>query len=319
MIKTDDYNDSTIDRIKTWMQSSAEQNQPKFFEVILDGMKFINRTSNFEMLDNIDTLMDEKTKIIRILVYNTEASHRAQIFELRTPYYHSLIEQEKKEKELSYQKTLQGIPTQEEISKQINSQVSIIVQQEKEKAEQQATIKELNELRGVVKEDKQYIKKLESKVEELESKKLQLTPDGIINVGSGILGKLMETNPQIMETVSGLAGIVIPKNKSNGFEVGEVREVTNDDENLNGTEEPTVTFKKCKSDDSSNEEEEEEDEFDEETQAKLDLFETAETNLNDEQYQKYFEIAKFLAHKTHLVETVYDLLKSESERMKKVA
>lgn len=319
MIKIDDYNDSTIDRLKSWMQSSVEQNQPKFFEVLIDGMKYINRTSNFEMLDNIDTLMDDRAKIIRILVYNTENSHRAQVFELRTPYFHSLIEQEKKEKELSYQKTLQGIPSQEEISNQINSQVSVLLQKEKEKLEQQATIKELQELRGVVKEDKQYIKKLESKLEELESKTFKPTTEGIITVGSGILGNLMETHPKIIDTVSGLAGLVIPKNKTKerDIEITSVREVT-DDENLNGTDEPTVTFKACKPDDSTGEEEEEE-EYDEDTQARLDLFDTAEQNLNDNQYQRYFEIAKYLAHHPALVETVYDLLKSESDRNKKAA
>ncbi|OFY82822.1 MAG: hypothetical protein A3F72_01685 [Bacteroidetes bacterium RIFCSPLOWO2_12_FULL_35_15] len=331
MIKTDDYNDNNLDKLKAWIENASLQNQPKYFEVLVDGMKFIHRTNKTEAFDSIDNWIDEKTKVIRVLVYNTENSHRAQIFELRTPYYVSLLEQEKKDKETAKQKTLQGIPTQEEISQQINSQVSILLQKEKEKIEQDAQKKELSELRGIVKEDKAYIKKLEAKIEEHESQKIKLTPDGLIGIGSGIIGNLIESNPKVLDTVSGLAGIFMNNNtKSKSGEDEFKGDVSfklkkNDGEEVNGTpaSEGAASFKKCDNQNEQgqdeNEEEQEEPEFDEETQAKLDLFETAEQNLTDEQFQKYFEIAKFLAHKTFLVDTVYDLLKSESDRMKKAA
>jgi hypothetical protein len=334
MIKIDEYNDNNLDKLKAWIENASLQNQTKYFEVLVDGMKFIHKTNKVEAFDSVDNWIDEKTKVIRILVYNTENSHRSQIFELRTPYYISLLEQEKKDKDASKQKTLQGIPTQDEISQQINSQVSVLLQKEKEKMEQESMKKELYELRGVVKEDKVYIKKLEAKLEEHDAKKVKLTPDGLISIGSGILGNLIESHPKVLDTVSGLAGIFMNNNsKSKSTHdnfTGDVSfKAIKKDEEVNGVNSSDRKVSYSISEDENeneneeendNEEEsEEEDGFDEETQARLDLFDVADKNLNDEQYQRYFEIAKFLAHHAPLVETVYDLLKSESEHLKKVA
>lgn len=330
MIKTDEYNDTNLDKLKAWIENASIQNQAKYFEVLVDGLKIIYRTNKVEAFDSIDNWIDEKTKIIRILVYNTENSHRAQIFELRTLNYLASLEQEKKDKETSKQKTLQCIPTQDEISQQINSQVSVLLQQEKEKMEQESMKKELHELRGVVKEDKIYIKKLEAKLEEHDAKKVKLTSDGLISIGSGILGNLIDSNPKVLDKVSDLAGIFMnstskSKSQKDSF-VGDASFTAIKEEGINGVDDPegSASFRKCDTRQSENriteitdDDESEEEEFDEETQAKLDLFEVADKNLNDDQYQYYWEITKFLAHHPNLVETVYDLLKSESERHKK--
>ena len=40
MIKIDDYNDNSLDKLKTWIENASLQNQPKYFEVLVDGDYF---------------------------------------------------------------------------------------------------------------------------------------------------------------------------------------------------------------------------------------------------------------------------------------
>ncbi|HOX41496.1 MAG TPA: hypothetical protein PK263_04845 [bacterium] len=309
------YSDEAVHDLKSWLQNAAAQGHQKFYEVMVDGRKIIFLTDNLELLDDLNTWISTKTKLIKVLVYNTKTSHRYQTFEFNTE--HSLEEQQKEkqereERDLKRQQSLSGFSSADEINRKMNETVEQALAKERHELEFKRLKEENTKLQSQTEKDNSYIAKLEEKLEGFESQRFKLTTDNIINVGSGILGNLVESNPMVLDSVAGLAGLITPVKKK--------------DTGMNGVQ-GEMSFKmKSKTADTGeeeseeeNEEEESEQEFDEATQAKLDLFEEAEQNLNDDQYERYFRIVQFLAQRPDLVETVYALLKDESRVRKKVA
>ncbi|MBA3680495.1 MAG: hypothetical protein H0W73_04930 [Bacteroidetes bacterium] len=312
------YSDEAIHDLKSWLQNASLQGHQKFYEVLVDGRKIIFLTENLDLLEDLNTWIGEKTKVIKVLVYNTKTSHRYQTFEFYTEYF---FEEQKKEKldredrEIKRNQSLSGFSSTEEMNKKMNETVEQALAKERHELEFKSLKQENAKLLVQTEKDNSYIAKLEEKLEGFESQRFKFTTDNIINVGSGILGNLVESNPKVLDSVAGLAGLISPvkKNKAEGIS------------NFQGD----VSFKmKSKSkgsdgngqaEEEEEEEEETENEFDEETQAKLELFEQAEKNLNDEQYQQYFQVVQFLGHHPDLVNTVYSLLKDESLSRKKAA
>lgn len=310
------YSDEAVHDLKSWLQNAAAQGHQKFYEVMVDGRKIIFLTDNLELLDDLNTWISAKTKLVKVLVYNTKTSHRYQTFEFFTE--HSLEEQQKEkqereEREVKRQQSLSGFSSADEINRKMNETVEQALAKERHELEFKRLKEDNAKLQSQTEKDNSYIAKLEEKLEGFESQRFKLTTDNIINVGSGILGSLVESNPKVLDSVAGLAGLISPVKKK--------------DSGMNGVQGEMSFTMKSKTTDTGEEEQEDEDpeeteteqEFDEATQAKLDLFEEAEQNLNDDQYERYFRIVQFLAQRPDLVDTVYALLKDESRVRKKAA
>lgn len=304
------YSDEAIHDLKSWMQNAAVQGHQKFYEVMVDGRKIIFLTENLDLLDDLNTWVSAKTKVIKVLVYNTKTSHRYQTFEFYTEHFldeQKREKQDREERDLKRQQSLSGFSSADEINRKMNETVEQALAKERHELEFKRLKEENARLNKQTEEDASYITKLEEKLDGFESQRFKLNTDTLITVGSGILGNLAENNPKVLDSVVGLAGLITLKKKDSG---------------LNGVEgDMTFKMKEAKSENQEQEEssEEEESEYDEETQAKLDLFEQAEQNLNDDQYSRYFQIVEFIAHHPDLVDTVYALLKDESKLRKKAA
>lgn len=291
------YNDENLARLKLWLTNSSEQDNKKYFEVLVDGMKIIYKTDDLTKLEDLNMWVDTNAKVVKVLVYSSSGSHRYQVFEFRTNGYIQNIESEKQKKEQHAQQSLSGFTIE------VDQKIAQAIQNERKEQAFEGLKKENRSLKDQLGEANVYIGKLENKVQQHESKKLKLDKETIITIGSGILGHVVKTNPEILDKVSGLSGLASAFASS-----------SNNDSNASSEEKTEVSFRKIRA-----EGEEEENELDEETQEKLNLFDKAAENLNDEQYQQYFEIVQFLAGHAKLVTTVYGLLKDENERIKQAA
>lgn len=291
------YNDENLARLKLWLTNSSEQDNKKYFEVLVDGMKIIYKTDDLTKLEDLSMWVDTNAKVVKVLVYSSSGSHRYQVFEFRTNGYIQNIESEKQKKEQHAQQSLSGFTIE------VDQKIAQAIQNERKEQAFEGLKKENRSLKDQLGEANVYIGKLENKVQQHESKKLKLDKETIITIGSGILGHVVKTNPEILDKVSGLSGLASAFASS-----------SNNDSNASSEEKTEVSFRKIRT-----EGEEEENELDEETQEKLNLFDKAAENLNDEQYQQYFEIVQFLANHAKLVTTVYGLLKDENERIKQAA
>ncbi len=300
------YNDENLARFKLWLSNASDQEHKRYFEVLVDGMKIIYKTDDLGKLDDLPMWVDGSAKIIKVHVYSSPGSHRYQTFEFQTENYVQEQEETKQKKEVSNQQTLSGIDVDKKISE-------AITQVKKEQAFDELK-KENKSLNEKLSDANIYIEKLEGKVHQFESQKLKLDKETFISIGGGILGNVVRTNPEILNKIPGLDGIASALTGNNGAKPE------------NDTPEVEVTIKKIvpenenKTEENTNENDNEELEgLSEEEEAKLNLFEVAEENLNDEEYAMYFEIVQFLAHHPKLVPTIYGLLKDESSRYKQAA
>lgn len=81
------YNAEHLDKLKLWFTNMAEQGHTKYYEIVVDGVKVVHRTSDPGKFDSFYNWFDETSKSVRVLVYNTANSHRSQEFEYRTENY----------------------------------------------------------------------------------------------------------------------------------------------------------------------------------------------------------------------------------------
>ena len=76
-----------LDGVKRWLCNMYDRGTPKHYEILMDGKRIVFKTDVLEDFDNYKKWMSDFTQSIRIMVYNTKNTHRAQVFELRTEKY----------------------------------------------------------------------------------------------------------------------------------------------------------------------------------------------------------------------------------------
>lgn len=293
------YNDENLARLKLWLSSSSDQEHKKYYEVLVDGMKIIYKTDDLSKLEDLGMWVNANAKIIKVLVYSSEGSHRYQTFTFHTEDYLKVLEAEKQKKDETSQQALSGH------AYDIDRKIFDAIQSERKEQAFENLKKENKSLKEQLGEANSYIGKLEDKVHQNESKAFKLNKETMIDVAGGILGHVVKANPDILEKVPGLSGL------ATAFVSSDSKKETE--------EQSEVTFKLKKTNPDAQKDEEEEEDYDEETQAKLDLFDTAEEKLNDEEYDMYFKIVNYLAHHPKVVPTIYGLLKDESKIKKQAA
>jgi hypothetical protein len=283
------YNDENMTRLKLWLSTASDQEHKKYYEVLVDGMKIVFKTDDLSKLEDLSMWVNRTAKIIKVLVYSSPGSHRYQTFEFHTEYYLEQQEEERQKKD----QVLFGF------ANNVDEKIVQAIENERKEQATENLKKENKSLKQELEGANTYIGQLETKVDEYEAKKFKLDKDTIIKIGSGILGHIVKTNPKIIDKVAELSGLM-----------------SDEGDNEQPTQQGEVTFSK-KID--PKEVDDKETENDEETLSKLALFETAEENLSDEEYDKYFQIVQFLANHPPLVTVVHGLLKDESKRLKQAA
>ena len=99
------YKKETLEKLKQWICDMNLRNHEQYYEIFVDGIKVVHKTNDTEEVESYLTWIDSDTQQIRVLTYNTKASHRSKVFEFRTnrfeeePSYKELYETEQKKNE----------------------------------------------------------------------------------------------------------------------------------------------------------------------------------------------------------------------------
>ena len=118
-ITQEKYDLVKIERLKHYLESSHEKGKPKFYEIFVDNLKAVDKTSDPEQFDEYLVYMSEDTMMVKVLIYtSTENCPRNDKF-LFTVTSPEREREEKRKQELS------GI----EIEEKIHS----VVQQERDR------------------------------------------------------------------------------------------------------------------------------------------------------------------------------------------
>jgi len=192
------YSAERIGLLKQTLINSTEANKPQDYEIRVDDMKVVPRTSDVEQFDKYEEFVTEETKRIIVLVYDGTSR--------RNEKFVYLLKDEKKEKPV--EKGLSGTEVEKIVS---------------EKLEQKETQWKMAQLEKENKELKEEIKQNEKDFEKIiaHNKKLESGRDFEDIQWGKILGvagdTLIRSNTKFLAKVpgmSGLAGIIEADNRA---------------------------------------------------------------------------------------------------------
>src|SRR5690348_1197746 len=70
-ITTEKYDPIRIERIRHFLESSAEKGKPKFYEIFVDNLKAVDKTDDTACFDEYKMYLDGNTQLIKILIYTS--------------------------------------------------------------------------------------------------------------------------------------------------------------------------------------------------------------------------------------------------------
>jgi hypothetical protein len=188
-VTTEPYNQAKIDSIANLLAVNGEQGMPTDFEIFVDTLKVIPRTSNYERFDTYGDFVNADTKSVTIVLFNGQSNRNDKyIFRL------------KKEE---VQEGLNGFDVDHKISEKLTA--------ERKKWEFEQLQEKYNVQGKELKEANQYIDELEDMLEKHKNRKFHLGNVNLGELGSVMLEGFVRRNPQLLAKVPGgeaLAGII---------------------------------------------------------------------------------------------------------------
>lgn len=262
------YNRESLDKLKLWLQKAKEKGFTKYYEILVDGKRVTYKTENLEEFDNYLHWMDELAQSLRVMVYNTQNSHRAQVFEYRTENY---IEGESNLLYHTRSRKLSEVEIEERANALFNEQ-----QKEREQIE---LAKQNAELLKRVADAEQYIDKLER---ELNNSKEN---------GTSSLAK----------TIEELAGKFLGATHLNKVPTEDTGSVDGTNAANNEEEPMTCSFKRKTQGESS-----ENINFNDLEKQELEILRLAKQSLGKEKYVKVCAVFDFLVKNPACIKTVHE-------------
>ena len=186
-ITTEKYDPMKVELIKKNLETQSEQGAPLFYEIYVDNLKVVQRTSKVELFDSFEDFVNEDTLKIRILIYSTHPKAP------RNTKHIFLLKENGEEKE----KGLNGT----EVQKMLTDQVS----RERERWDCDQVKKDLATANTKLEEAEQYAETLQAIIDDTK-KKLQQA-DGMGEITSIIktlaIPYLVGKNPPEKGNLSG--------------------------------------------------------------------------------------------------------------------
>ena len=147
------YSPLKIQQFKMWLEEMKEKGNTQFFEVFVDDFKVIPKTNAIEDFDKHEQYMDEETKKVTVLTYNTPGSNR---------YKQHIYLLKEKTQTAPQNQALSG----PEVEAKIDEKVSLA----KERWDCEQVKKDLETAKGKLGEAEEYIEKLKTIIYDTEKK-----------------------------------------------------------------------------------------------------------------------------------------------------
>lgn len=290
-ITQEKYDLVKIERLKHFLESASEKGKPKFYEVFVDNLKAVDKTSDPEAFDEYLVYMAEDTRMVKVLIYtSTENSPRNDkfIFTVTSP---------EKERDEKRRQELSGFEIEEKIQS--------VVQQEREKMNTELLKKELEETQEELEEAEKYIAELQKELVEARDNKTT-AKQNFGEVVSLAFESMIRRNTHLLNGIpivgQGLAGVVEQDNKRL------------EDATLNSAsaiEERNVTFKRVLSEDGK--QSSFKDSISKEDQETLSYFQSLREAFTETELLQVLKIISVLSQDKESIAAVLNLLQSESE------
>lgn len=281
MQQTNPYNDVRLSQFKMWLHDMVDKGEGKYFEVYVDDVKVVPRTSKIESLEDHKVYLDDTSETVKVFIYNTENSNRYTQF--------TFFLEKKKQTELPVQVQtpqvigLSGI----ELENKINERLLQGLAQERERWQNDLMKRDFDVCKKELSEAEEYIEDLEKQLSTYKSKKMQWGDVNLGDVASVIVEGMVKRNPHWVAKLPGgdaLAGLIAQEATENT--TAEV------------IENEVVLKKKTPGDEGMSEE----------TKAQLGFLKQLESHFNQEQLDKVMLILQSFVEEPKNIETVFELL-----------
>jgi len=204
-ITSETYDQLKIDKLKLYLQTQADRNAARFYEIYVDNLKAVHKTNDIQEFDSYEDYMTEDTERIRILVYTTSSSSP------RNDQYVYRMKKQDEQKTIVQQQGLSGIELENRMEEKL--------QTHRERWEHEALVKELEETKQQLRESEEYAEKLVAELQEYRGKKLHWGNVNLGELASVVVEGIVRRNPQMVAKLPGgeaLAGIIEQDNKERG-------------------------------------------------------------------------------------------------------
>ena len=281
MQHTNPYNDVKLAQFKMWLHDMADKNEGKYFEVYVDDVKIVPRTSRVDAIDDHKVYLDDSTETVKVFTYNTENSNRYQQFTF-------FLEKKKPMETMVHNSSavaqgLSGI----ELENKINERLNQSLMQERERWQTDLLKRDYESCKKQLTEAEEYIDELEDQLNKLKGKKLHWGDVNLGDVASVIVEGMVKRNPHWVAKLPGgdaLAGLIAKE--SNGIT-----------EQLEP--ETEMVFRKKSASES---------ELSEEMKAQLGFLKQLEAHFSQEQLDRIMQILQAFAEEPKQIQVVYELL-----------
>lgn len=292
-ITTEKYDVVKMERLKHYLETNAERDKPKYFEIFVDNLKAVDKTNDVACFDDYTMYMNEDSKIIKVLIYtSTENCPRNDKF-----IFTITNTEEERRKHDRKQSELSGL----EIQTKIDSAITV----ERDRMNTEKLKEELQEKTKQLEEAEDYIDQLTEELEAVKEKKYNPREIQFGNIASIAIEEMIKRNPTWSKKVPLIGAL-------SGLLETEQPNVSGNTEHNAASEETSANFTKR-----TNELPQENQ--DKETKAKLEFFQQMEENFTEEQLDMVIEIIQSLAVKPEQLPTVYELVLPQEESEKEAA
>jgi hypothetical protein len=292
-ITTEKYDVVKMERLKHYLETNAERDKPKYYEIFVDNLKAVDKTNDPACFDDYTMYMNEDSKVIKVLIYtSTENSPRNDKF-----IFTIVNTEEERRKHDKKQSELNGLEIQNKIDSAITA--------ERDRLNTEKLNEELEEKTKQLEEAEEYIDQLTEELEAVKEKKYNPREIQFGNIASIAIEEMIKRNPTWSKKVPLIGAL-------SGLLETEQPVVLDDAENKTTSEETSASFaKKVK--------ESVQEGLDKETKAKLDFFEQMEENFTEEQFDMMIQITQLLMANPEQLPTVYELILPHEESSKEAA
>ncbi|HEX7906329.1 MAG TPA: hypothetical protein VF487_20785 [Chitinophagaceae bacterium] len=292
-ITTEKYDVVKMERLKHYLETNAEREKPRYYEIYVDNLKAVDKTNDPTCFDDYTMYMNEDSKVIKVLIYSSaENSPRNDKF-----IFTIINNEEERRKQDKKQSELNGFEIQNKIDSAITTERERM-NTEKMKEELEAKTKQLEEA-------EEYIDQLTEVLQAEKEKKYNSREIQFGNIASIAIEDVIKRNPAWAKKVPLIGAL-------SGLLETEGPAVLDGTENKTASGETTASFaKKAK--------ESAQETGDKETNAKLAFFEQMEENFTEKQLDMVIQIIHVLATNPEQLITVYELVLPQEESDKEAA
>ncbi len=187
--KTQPFDENWMNNMQTFLGTCSDENSPRFYEIIIDGIKVISHTNNPSEFSGYKRHLNHNSKNITLIIFKDNEC------ENKDEYNFSL------KQENTNQNPLTG-------PADLDTRITEKINAAKKEWDFDQLVKQKTQLEADLKEANEYIGTLEKGIDDFKNKKFQLGDVNLGEVASVVFEGILRRNKDKIAKLPGLEGLM---------------------------------------------------------------------------------------------------------------